>query len=61
MSKARKFRVEVEFYIEVEDVLDYLDCEDDDYEPTDDEWFECARKMFNDDECDCWYNGVEEA
>jgi hypothetical protein len=62
MKERRVFIVKMEMEVTIEDVLDFLDLEyDSDYEPTDDEWFECARDQWESDEYDCIFSGVNEA
>ena len=56
----RRFTITGKFDVDIDDVLAYLDIDDEDYEPTDDEWLECAREMFENDEFDWLESYVEE-
>ncbi len=48
----RRFTISGHFDVDIEDVLAFLDIDDEDYEPTDDEWLACAKEMFENDEFD---------
>lgn len=56
----RRFTISGKFDVEIDDVLAYLGIDDEDYEPTDDEWLECAKEMFENDEFDWLESEVEE-
>ena len=57
----RRFIVTMEFEVTLEDVLDFLGEDyDSDYEPTDHEWLECARDLWESDEYNCMWSDVEE-
>mgnify|MGYP001069145596 CR=1 FL=1 len=46
----RSFTIKGHFDVDIDDVLAFLDIDDEDYEPTDDEWLACAKEMFENDE-----------
>ena len=59
-SETRYFRVEGTVFLDRDDVIAWLNVDleggeelDDDYQPTDDEWMDCALEMFENDEI-CW-------
>lgn len=46
----RVYKITGTVRVSKDEVLDYFDIEDEDYEPTDDEWYEVAHEAFlNDD------------
>lgn len=46
----RVYKITGTVRVSKDEVLDYFDIDDEDYEPTDDEWYEVAYKAFlNDD------------
>lgn len=60
----RRFTVKGTFEVTIDDVLDFLgmygEDYDLDYEPTDEEWLECARYLWERDECAWVDSEVEE-
>ena len=60
MREWRRFTITGHFDVGIDEVLDYLGCDDEDYEPTDEEWLACAREMFENDEFDWQDSEVEE-
>lgn len=44
------FIITGKFNVELDDVLAFLDINEENYEPNDDEWLQCAKKMFENDE-----------
>ena len=56
----RRFTISGHFDVDIDDVLAFLDVDDEDYEPTDEEWLECAREMFESDEFDWMDSEVTE-
>ena len=56
----RRFTVTMEMCVTLQDVLDFLGCDESDYEPTDDEWLACARDLWESDEYVCMWSDVEE-
>lgn len=63
-KNTKAFKVTGEFEVYLDDVLDFLEIDDEyreDYEPTDDEWLECARDLWESDECSWIISEVEEA
>lgn len=56
----RRFTISGCFDVQLDEVLDFLGCDDDDYEPTDEEWLACAREMFENDEFDWMESEVSE-
>ena len=56
----RRFEIKGHFFIDIDDVLVFLNISDKDYEPTDDEWLACAKEMFESDEFDWMDSEVSE-
>lgn len=56
----RRFTIIGHFDVYIDDVLAFLDIDDENYEPTDEEWLECAREMFESDEFDWMDSEVTE-
>lgn len=44
------FIITGKFNVELDDVLAFLDIDEENYEPNDDEWLQCAKEMFENDE-----------
>lgn len=46
----REFKISGKFTIDTDDVRAYLNADTDDYVPSDSEWEDCAREMFENDD-----------
>ena len=61
MKLERRFVVTGKFDVTIDDVYDFLGVDyDEEYEPTDQEWLECARDLWESDECAWVDSEVEE-
>lgn len=48
----KRFEIKGHFFVDIDDVLAFLKIDNKDYNPTNEEWLECAKKMFEDDNFD---------
>lgn len=56
----RRFEIKGHFFVDIDDVLAFLNINDKNYKPTDKEWLECAKKMFDNDNFDWMDSEVTE-